>query len=60
MEAVEDLSLNVVGYDAQKTLLHLTNTVYMLMVEKVELDPPIMRTPNLQDSEKPYYQLQKL
>jgi hypothetical protein len=32
----------------------------MLMVEKVELDPLIMETPNFQDSRKPYYQQQKL
>jgi hypothetical protein len=29
----------------------------MLMVEKVELDPPIKETPNLRDSVKPCYQL---
>jgi hypothetical protein len=32
----------------------------MLMVEKVELNPPERRTPNFQDFGKPYYQLQKL
>jgi hypothetical protein len=29
----------------------------MLMVEKVELDPLVMGTPNLWDSVKPCYQL---
>jgi hypothetical protein len=57
MEAVGDLPLHVVGHDAQKAHFHLANAVYILMVEKVELDPPVKGTPNLQDSVKPCYQL---
>jgi hypothetical protein len=60
MEAVGDLPLHVVRHDAQKTPLHFANAVYMLMVEKVELDPPVKGTPNLRDSGKPYYQRHKL
>jgi hypothetical protein len=57
MEAVGDLHLYVVRHDAQKAPLHLTNAVWMLMVKKVELDPPVLGTPNLRDSVKPCYQL---
>ena len=52
MEVVVDLSLNVVGHDAQKSLLHLAHIVWMLIVEKVELNHPVselMRTPNFWD-----------
>jgi hypothetical protein len=60
MEVIVDLSLNVVKRDTQKSPLHLTYAVWMLMVEKVELDHPaseLMRTPNLRGSVKPCYQL---
>jgi hypothetical protein len=60
MEVVGDLSLNVVGYDAQKSPLHLAHVIQMLMVEKIELDHPVSelkRTPNLQDFVKSCYQL---
>jgi hypothetical protein len=60
MEVVVDLSLNVVERDAQKSPLHLTNAIWMLMAQKIELDHPVselMRTPNLRDFVKPCYQL---
>jgi hypothetical protein len=60
MEVVGDLSLNVVDYDTQKSLLHLTHVVEMLMVEKIELIhlvSELMRTPHLWDFVKPCYQL---
>jgi hypothetical protein len=57
MKVIGDLPLHVVGHDAQKAPFHPANAVYILMVEKVELDPPVMETPNLGDSVKTCYQL---
>jgi hypothetical protein len=57
---VVDLSLNVIEHDVQKSLFHLAHVVWILMVEKIELNHPVselMRSPNLRDFVKLCYQL---
>ena len=44
----------MVKYGAQRTVLHLSNVTWMLMVEKIEQTPVLMEAPNLQDLVKPY------
>ena len=44
----------MVEYGTQKAAPHLSNTTWMMMVEKIEQAPVLMEALSLQDPVKPY------